>query len=828
MCVSRPHELRAFKPLFVDLHMPYAAVRHEQIEIRATVFNYGDHDHDVQAVMTGVSGLCSGALPGQNSTAKQFLVPAHDSATVSFLIVPLKVGEFPVKVTVVAQDGAVDIVQKILRVAPEGVEKVALYSAVLDPSGQLKQRTKRSTGESNVLAYELLDDTSSKQTNTIDLTVPEDAIPDTDRCSVTVMGDLLGATVQTVLGGMGPIVDIPTGCGEQTMIHMAPAAYSMYYLQRTGQLTDEMEKNGQKYLIDGYNQELSFRTDDGSFSVWPHLDSSTWLTAFVLKVFCQAEEFIYVDKKVTCVAMSWIIQQQKASGAFDENYKIWHKEMMGGLNGEAPLTAFVVISMLTCNNCEIPDLMSSVAGGSACRNTSSLPDEALRRHGGGAAGVADYSARAKVDELELICEITSETNQTVPEHVTVHKNNALVHRQHTVSSARWWEMWPVNSRSIVTSSHGRELQINTTTVEASTATGVAHTTTCRRSITQFCTYESQTVQAKEHKAANIRYWPVDSSSVNENSVNWYQHNSTAVEIESTAYALLAMLREEELSYGNPIVEWLIQQRNAHGGFLSTQDTVVALQALADYSARAKVDELELICEITSETNQTFLKHVTVHKNNALVQQQHTVPTGGELQINTTGRGVGQLQVELHYHVPSVDTQFCTYDLTVQAKEHKDYTRDGGRNRKFSSAYARIQTKPNGRSATGSRSRFPREATRSRFDYDVPVATRSGSVYILEIETCVRYLKDTPAGMTILDIGIFTGFEPIINDLELLVNEASEYVQHFEQSSRGIIVYLEQVPSAAPYCLKFRARREFNVGTIQAAPVKVFNYYEPGA
>ena len=52
------------------------------------------------------------------------------------------------------------------------------------------------------------------------------------------------------------------------------------------------------------------------------------LTAFVIKVFCQAREFIFVDESVICSAMSWLAKQQLPSGSFKENKPVVHKEMM--------------------------------------------------------------------------------------------------------------------------------------------------------------------------------------------------------------------------------------------------------------------------------------------------------------------------------------------------------------------------------------------------------------------------------------------------------------------------------------------------------------------
>jgi len=54
---------------------------------------------------------------------------------------------------------------------------------------------------------------------------------------------------------------------------------------------------------------------------------------------------------------------------------------------------------------------------------------------------------------------------------------------------------------------------------------------------------------------------------------WYRPNSA--EVETTSYALMALLgttqlRDDKITVGLPLVRWLSTQRNAYGGFGSTQ------------------------------------------------------------------------------------------------------------------------------------------------------------------------------------------------------------------------------------------------------------------
>ncbi|XP_013927698.1 PREDICTED: alpha-2-macroglobulin-like, partial [Thamnophis sirtalis] len=69
---------------------------------------------------------------------------------------------------------------------------------------------------------------------------------------------------------------------------------------------------------------------------------------------------------------------------------------------------------------------------------------------------------------------------------------------------------------------------------------------------------------------------------------YYHPRAPSAEVEMTSYVLLAYVAkkpspsQEELTTATTIVKWLTNQQNPNGGFSSTQDTVVALQALCQY------------------------------------------------------------------------------------------------------------------------------------------------------------------------------------------------------------------------------------------------------
>ena len=71
----------------------------------------------------------------------------------------------------------------------------------------------------------------------------------------------------------------------------------------------------------------------------------------------------------------------------------------------------------------------------------------------------------------------------------------------------------------------------------------------------------------------------------------------------------------------PVVRWLLEQRNANGGFISTQDTVVGLAALARFARYTRSASTEMSIDITYEGG---TKSFQINSNNAIVLQEFQV------------------------------------------------------------------------------------------------------------------------------------------------------------------------------------------------------------
>ncbi|XP_072347058.1 complement C3-like [Scyliorhinus torazame] len=330
ICVAQPYELVVQKDFFIDLRLPYSVIRNEQVEIRAILYNYDEGEIQVRVEFPYNENLCSSAKQTQRYR-QQVTVPGKGSVAVPYVIVPLIIGEIDIEVKASVYDKLVtDGVRKPLLVVPEGkkIESVKTYN--LDPKGQ-EQKVK------------------------IDVDIQDDIIPNTEPLSfISVQGEILAQTIENTIDGakLKHLIRVPGGCGEQNMASMTPVVIVTNFLDKTQQwerIGMDRRDGALKSIQQGYVQELAYRKPDSSYAAFMNRPSSTWLTAYVVKVFAMSYNLITIQADVLCGAAKWLIlNKQKPDGHFQEDAPVIHGEMIGGVSGsesDTSLTAFVLIAM---------------------------------------------------------------------------------------------------------------------------------------------------------------------------------------------------------------------------------------------------------------------------------------------------------------------------------------------------------------------------------------------------------------------------------------------------------------------------------------------------
>uniref|UniRef100_A0A671UXE6 Alpha-macroglobulin receptor-binding domain-containing protein n=1 Tax=Sparus aurata TaxID=8175 RepID=A0A671UXE6_SPAAU len=140
-------------------------------------------------------------------------------------------------------------------------------------------------------------------------------------------------------------------------------------------------------------------------------------------------------------------------------------------------------------------------------------------------------------------------------------------------------------------------------------------------------------------------------------LHWSQtatETSASLSVEISSYVLLAKLSAsptaEDLAYANRIVRWLTGQQNQYGGFSSTQDTVVALQALALYSTL--VFSLEGSSTVTVQSSSGQLTFDVNQDNKLLYQEVVLKDVTGKYSLEVKGTACASMQISLHYNIPT--------------------------------------------------------------------------------------------------------------------------------------------------------------------------------
>merc|ERR1712018_878868 len=156
-----------------------------------------------------------------------------------------------------------------------------------------------------------------------------------------------------------------------------------------------------------------------------------------------------------------------------------------------------------------------------------------------------------------------------------------------------------------------------------------------------------------------------------------KENSTVItseDVEISAYVVLTLVKLNKLPEALSVIRWLATQRNAYGGFKSTQDTMIALQALAEYSLKISEEETSLEIEFEHEdTDDDDLDFEVTVDNRLLLQMQKLTldPTksASKVSVEVEGSGCFMVQSILRYNVKS-SPDATSFDLTIGQEDDK--------------------------------------------------------------------------------------------------------------------------------------------------------------
>ncbi|XP_061577004.1 complement C3-like isoform X2 [Cololabis saira] len=335
ICIADPLEIIVNKKFFIDLRLPSSTVRGEQIEIKAVLHNYTPDPVTVQVHLIEESHVCSVASK-RGKYRQEVKVGPKSTRSLPFVVIPMKEGEFSIEVKAAVLDSSLsDGIIKIMRVLPEGFLVKYRQTISLDPENKGEDGKQVEHINSKISLLDILPNTPTST-------------------QIAVTGKHPGEELTNTIDG-GPMTSLiyePSGCGEENMIHMTMPVIAATYLDKTNQwdaVGIDRRYEVLQLIRTGFQNQLAYRKKDGSFGGYLARPSSTWLTAYVVKVFAMAYNLVGVQRSVICDAVKFLIlKTQQPSGLFEEVGGVSNREMMGGVEStesDASMTAFCLIAM---------------------------------------------------------------------------------------------------------------------------------------------------------------------------------------------------------------------------------------------------------------------------------------------------------------------------------------------------------------------------------------------------------------------------------------------------------------------------------------------------
>ncbi|XP_030636322.1 complement C3-like [Chanos chanos] len=331
ICVANPLELVVSRNFFIDLKLPYSAVRSEQLEIKVILYNYmEDAMNKVFVEIFENQEICSSATKKKKYRTR-VSVSSMTSRAVPFVIIPMAVGEFTIEVRAFTPDGIGDHVRRPLKVVAEGVlTHVEGKATPLEPAkhGGI-QRTE----------FERIE-------------LPNQVAGTLAHTYIAIKGKPLMYMVEKSISGkgMGDLIRQPGGCAEQNMMSMVLPLIATHYLDNTNQWHQvgmDRRPTALSYISMGYQKQLTYRTAHGS-SVSFRSGSgtgSTWMTAYAAKMFTIASKLVQIQENVICESFKWLIlNARQPDGVYKESARAYASSLKGE-EIEVSMTAFVLIAM---------------------------------------------------------------------------------------------------------------------------------------------------------------------------------------------------------------------------------------------------------------------------------------------------------------------------------------------------------------------------------------------------------------------------------------------------------------------------------------------------
>lgn len=717
--VAKATRINVQKPFFIKMNLPYSIYRGETVSIQAVVHNYLQEPASVVVSLENPNNdfqftSAANTIEDENYSAetkesKTVDIKSDSSASVSFLITARKLGNIDLKMTAVSPKAGDAVIEKLL----------------VKPEGQVQYRNKA-----------VLINLSGSQTNitkNITIDVPKNAIEGSQKVFVSAIGDLMG----TGLTHTEDLLRIPYGCGEQNMINLVPNIQIYKYLNATHRLTDFQKNKAIKNIETGYQRQLRYKRDDGSFSAFGKNDKtgSTWLTAYVLKTLQQASSIVPIDKDVVDMSIKFLTDNSNEDGSIREEGQLFDHSLQSTAAGSNEslaiyMTAYTLTALLQEN------IRPVEVGVQLNKSVSDVTEKGLKF----LEKNIDFAANQKdAHQLSIIAYALTLANRVSSKKVY----DLLWSKSQEAEGKVFWLSAKAKNE---TKADGNEVQPKEELKESTNSTTT--------------------------KAPTLK--PLIAP--NKQSEHSFIPDSISVEI--SALALLTAVAREDFDRALPIVSWLISQQNSNGGFASTQDTVLAIEALAKFGEATyksgKTQSLDIdivhprVDEAKSPIRTNSIDHIAISSANSLLYQKNQLPNATWVQLNVNGSGVAVAHVSWQYN------------LLVSAEKPAFYLN--------------------------------------------PQVDKNSTSDQLQLNVCTRYSKGDQSNMAVMEVELPSGYVIDPRVIETLLHQRDVKRVDREDGDSKLVIYFDKV-TKSDICLTIPAFRKNKVSNRKPVPVSIYDYYD---
>jgi alpha-2-macroglobulin len=239
----------------------------------------------------------------------------------------------------------------------------------------------------------------------------------------------------------------------------------------------------------------------------------------------------------------------------------------------------------------------------------------------------------------------------------------------------------------------------------------------------------------------------------------------------TAYMIQSLVLRGRAGDAVDSVKWLGKQRNSRGGFVSTQDTVVALQALSMYSQNITSIPLDMTVTVShsSPTEVEDARELGVFSmeetDKLLLRRQTVSDLPSKLTVETKGSGCAMVQTVLRYNTP-------------EAPENSGFTL---------------------------------------------TAAQAGS----DLNVCGQYTgSQSKTGMVVMEVEMVSGWEARFSEIESLVNDVNYEIQRVERGKEdkdNVVLYFDSWPRDE-LCVTLPLKQDTIINEVKPAVVSLYDYY----